>query len=127
MKVILKRNFFAPGGERFRKGFNSIGGWVEIPDRLREHLPSDAMVLPEDYVKPKAAREPETLSEAAALFGADPDRISVEMAEEVKEKAEQEESARKLQAELDAEAADDEPKVPGKRGPGRPRKTPKEN
>ncbi len=124
MKVILKRGWFAPGGRRFRKGIN-VGGWVEVPDHLREHLPSDAVVLPEDHVEPKAPREPETLSEAAALFGADPDRISVEMAEEVKEKADREESARKLQADLDAD--DDEPKVSGKRGPGRPRKTPKEN
>ncbi len=124
MKVILKRGWFAPGGRRFRKGVVDHA-WVEVPDHLREHLPSDAVVLPEDHVEPKAPREPDTLSEAAALYGADPDRAAGEAAEKVKEKAEQELSAQKLQAELDAD--DDEPKVSGKRGPGRPRKTPKEN
>ncbi len=123
MKVILKRGWFAPGGRRFRKGISSSTA-VEIPDEFRKLLPSDAKVVGEDYVEPQAPREPDTLSEAAALYGADPDRISVEMAEEVKEKADREESARKLQADL---ADDDEPKVSGKRGPGRPRKTPKEN
>ncbi len=126
MRVILKRNWFAPGGRRFRKGISASTS-VEIPDHLEKNLPSDAKVVDEDYVEPKAPREPDTLSEAAALYGADPDRAAGEAAEKVKDLAEQELSAQALQAELATEAADDEPKVPGKRGPGRPRKTPKEN
>ncbi len=125
MKVILKRNWFAPGGRRFRKGISSSTA-VEIPDSFKECLPVDAKVVGEDYAEPQVAREPDTLSEAAALYGADPDRAAGEAAEKVKEMAEQELSAQALQAELDAEAAD-EPKVSGKRGPGRPPKTPKEN
>ena len=62
MKVLLKRSCFVDG-QRYRQ---SIPGNypVEMPDHLRDNLPSDAVVVGEDYKPPVVdTKEPETLSE----------------------------------------------------------------
>jgi len=94
MKVLLKRNWFSPQHARFRA---EKGIPTEIPDRFKDVLPSDAVVVEEDYSPPTIIKGdiPETFSEAGKqeLFAADTSRaearamdIAMKKAEEVKAK-----------------------------------------
>ena len=123
MRVLLKRTWFSPRGRRFRKSI-PVSHPVEVPDDLLDSLPSDAVVVEEDYVEPEPSKEPETLSEAAKRYGADPERASAEAAGEAIEDAEADrrKNAADFQAELAAEEGD-KPKGGFKRVRGRPRKS----
>lgn len=112
MKVLLKRTWFTPRG-RFRRSVPANRP-VEVPDELRKLLPSDAEIVGDDYKEPKPEKVAETLSEAAAQYGADPDRASAEAADAAAEKAEADQKemadlAKLLKAEAAAEEKD-EPK-----------------
>ncbi len=63
MKVLLKRTCFVDG-QRYRQS-KPANRPVEMPDHLREFLPTDAVVVGEDYKTPMAepVKEPETLAE----------------------------------------------------------------
>ena len=119
MRVLLKRNWFSPRGKRYRKSVPASHP-VEMPDELLDNLPSDAVVVEDDYEEPEPEKAPETLSEVAKLHGADPERASAEAAGKVigDAEADRAETAAKFQAELAAEE-EGEPK----RGRGRPRKS----
>lgn len=54
MKVLLKRNWYAPDGRRYRRDPN--GGTTEIPDELKKQLPKDAEVLSEAEAKKADAK-----------------------------------------------------------------------
>lgn len=107
MKVILKRNYFASNGQRFRK---SVNKWDvrEISDELcfdangKRLLPKDAEIVSGE---PKA---PVDLP-AVTLRDHDADRAAAEAAGKAAEKAEEEDAAadfkRKLALEQAAESA----------------------
>ena len=118
MRVLLPRTFFTPLG-RFRKSVPS-GHPVEVPDELRAILPTDAVVVEDDYKEPELEKSAETLSEAAKAYGADPARAAAESLEKVTKEADENraEIAAKFKVELDAEK-EGEPK----RGRGRSRKS----
>ena len=62
MKVLLKRSCFVDG-QRYRQSVPANSA-VPMPDHLKGHLPSDAVVVDDDYKPPVVdAKEPETLSE----------------------------------------------------------------
>lgn len=62
MKVLLKRACFVDG-QRYRQSVPGNSP-VEMPDHLREFLPSDAVVVGDDYKPPVIeTKEPETLAE----------------------------------------------------------------
>ena len=46
MKVLLKRLWFAPNSQRFKKS-EPKDMPVEIPDELCDNLPRDAMIVPD--------------------------------------------------------------------------------
>lgn len=154
MKVLLKRMWFAPEGRRFRLSIPKDNP-VEIPDHLRPYLPKDAVVVGDDHEPESEPVSPQTLSEGAAAFGADPDRAAAEALGKIEEEADAEKQRRaekaeaekqhqaeqfradeQLEEEAEAEKQrraeqfqadlDAENDTPIKRGPGRPRKTSKE-
>lgn len=94
LKVKLEAMFFA-GGQRYRKGV------VELPDNLRDKLPSRAVILSEDEREPVAAPV-----EPSALEAADPDRAAAEAEEKARLAAEAVDSERR--AKLAAKAAERE-------------------
>lgn len=56
-KIKLKRNWFGPGGQRYK----AAAGLHSIPDELLSQVPTDAEVFTDDgkpVVKPKAEHEP---------------------------------------------------------------------
>ena len=113
MQVLLKRNWFTPIG-RFKKSATKKGPPVEIPDSLRGRLPSDAVIVGEDYQDidtPASFDEPMTLADAAMSQGLDPDRANkeAEMKFESEPRKNTVDAVRKnaiaFQKELDAENA----------------------
>lgn len=130
MKVILRHNFFTPVG-RFKRSPGRLGPPVDVPDYLRDQLPSTAKIVPDNYVTPeKKIKKVETLSEAASMLGQDPIKASLEAQAKAQEEAEanRQANAKKFQQELADEkaaaVAKAEPKS-AKRPVGRPRKHPK--
>ena len=143
MKVVLKRNWFAPGFGRIRRGLGKSNP-VEVPEQFRNCLPRDAEIVDDDYVAPvPEQKEIHTLGEAADILGIVPEVAAAET--EAKAQAEAEgarkreqdkkitevrderttKAAEKFQADLAAEEAEEAKEAkPGKRGRGR--KTPKE-
>jgi len=55
MKVVFKRNWFAPNGEFYRAEESPC----EVPDEMKKFLPRDAKVV--DKVPPKTIQKPEVL------------------------------------------------------------------
>lgn len=53
-QVILKRLWFAPGGQRIRRGVD--GRPVAVPDELLPYLPRDAVVVHDDGQPTPAAK-----------------------------------------------------------------------
>jgi hypothetical protein len=96
MRVLLKRTWFDPQGHRHRRSIPADNP-TELDDNLREFLPSDAKVVDDDYKPRTAPKAPDTLSEAADLLGADPERAAAEAASEAEAKAD------KFKADLAAE------------------------
>lgn len=104
MKVLLRRNFFSATHGRFRKG-PSKKTPVEMPDELRDRLPSDAVIVGEEQVEEpeEAPQEPQTFSEMTKRYAGDnPDPQAVAAAP-------RNEKAEKLRKEIERE----------KKGPGR--------
>lgn len=109
MKVVLKRNFFAGNGQRFRK---SVNKWDvrDIPDAIcfapdgKRLLPRDAVII-DGPVEP-APREPE----GNLLRDNDVDRAAADAASKAAGEVEQEDAAadfrRKLALEKAAEDAE---------------------
>ena len=69
MKVLLKRTWFV-NGRRYRPS-KPLNTPVELPDHLKDKLPSDAVVVGIDYKVPEVAlvKEPETIAEFGKLSG----------------------------------------------------------
>ncbi len=103
MQVLLKRTFLCPGGYRIRRSV-PVNNPVYVPDVYRDKLPSDAVVIEEkmtpamekagiksgaDLYDPiaEAQMAPETLSEAARLYGGDTARAASDTAQVALEKA----------------------------------------
>jgi len=57
MQVILKRNFFDKGGVLWEAEGPSTP--IEIPERLRDHLPKSAVIVEGKVPTPEAKPEPE--------------------------------------------------------------------
>lgn len=85
MQVILKRNWFSPRG-RFR--FKGKGTSQEVPDSLREYLPSDAVVV-EKKTEPKAEKVVDTFSEHNKLREMDIERAAGHAEDTAREQAEE--------------------------------------
>lgn len=105
MRVLLKRNWFAPGGQRFRQSADKYDYRI-VPDELSSFLPKDA-VLVQDH-----AVELRPVEEQKALKDFDEARQSGEVVIAAKEKAdaEQEEAdkAARFKAQLAEERAAEE-------------------
>ena len=137
MKVLLRRNWFTPFG-RFKKSLTKKGPPVEIPNSLRNRLPSDAEIVDDDKsVYETVAEHTVTMAEAAEAEGMDMARLAAENEQQVRDLADGtvrkstveqiRTNAIEFQKELDAENArfPNENEVqdkPVKRGPGRPKK-----
>ena len=68
MKVLLKRNWFNPKGNRMRvTGKGTV--FPDMPDEWRDKLPSTAVILDEDapVIPLVSSKEPETFSEMNKL------------------------------------------------------------
>ena len=102
-KVLLKRNWFAPGGQRFKESIPKNQP-VDIPEALVEYLQPDAELVDDGYEVPVQVEEPMTLSEAARLTGANLEQINAEALDKLRQVP-----------------SEPEPEKP-KRGPGRPKK-----
>ena len=115
MKVLLRRGYFSRLG-RFRKSIPKSAP-VDVPDELRDELPSDAVIVDDTYVAPVVVvKEPETLSEAARMTGNALDRDASEELNRIQNKeladpeAERQKRANEFEAALAAERANKVPK-----------------
>ncbi len=109
VKVLLRRNWFAPGGRRYKESIPKNQP-VDIPDDLVGYLPPDAKIVDDSYEVPVKVEEPMTLSEAARMNGADLERINAEALDEMMKQV--------LPAPPPPTPMPEKPK----RGPGRPKK-----
>jgi hypothetical protein len=94
MKVILARDWFAPGGQRFRHLKNAV---VEVPDDLAKFLPKDAVVVDGAVPAPVTTAD----LKGQPLSAADEERAALDAEQkrleelEAREKAEAEAAAAK--------------------------------
>ena len=84
MKVVFKKNWFGPGGQRFR-AYNPERA-VDVPEEHHDCLPKTAKVVSGD-VPVKVVHGPDTLSGFTALRDLDIDRASAEAETAAHEKA----------------------------------------
>ena len=84
MKVVLKKNWFGPNGQRFRAYKPERA--VDIPDEHRDRLPKTAKVV-SGGVPVKAVHGPDTLSGFTTLRDLDIDRAAGEAETVAHEKA----------------------------------------
>jgi len=71
MWVLLKRNWFCPGGYRIKRS-NPANNPVHVPDRYKDALPSGAEIVEDGGPQAPRKRErevPRTLSEASKEWG----------------------------------------------------------
>lgn len=103
MRVLFKRTWFAPGGQRFRKSIDKYD-YRNVPVEFRDKLPSDAEILSDAETRLRPAEE------RKALKDFDEARQMGEVVISAKEKADAEQEARekaaRFQAQLAAEAAE---------------------
>ena len=107
MLVVLKRNWFCPGGYRIKRG-DPPKAPVEVPEQFRDRLPSDAVIVEDgSYVPEPEPQEATTLSEAAEQSGIDFTKAASDEMQAIQNADVEQDAANKLAKEEKAQAEED--------------------